>query len=152
MNQKQQLLLLFCGIGTVAFTLGFYLLCRLLRYRAFSTVDGAVVASSVATLQDENATWYLPQITYTYTVKGRSFTSETWHSLKKLDAPRYGSRKKAEKVRARYAAKNPLHVYYDPANPAAAFLFNGPTIHAYGLFIIGTAFWIFGWLYYMGGS
>lgn len=149
MNQKQQILLLFCGIGTVSFVIGFYLLSKLLRYRAFPTTQGAITASDVVTFTDENTTWYLPKITYTYAVNGSSFTSEKWHSLAKLDSPRYRSREKAQKILSRFT-DGPVHVYYDRANPAAAFLLNGPAIHVYGLFIVGAAFCVFGWLYSIG--
>ncbi len=89
---------------------------------------------------------YRPEVEYTYTVGGETYTSNTlaW------DVTEVSSRQHAQTQAARYTPKAPVTVYYDPEDPSRALLNPGVQAASWAVpgaggacILIATAFYFF---------
>jgi len=86
--------------------------------------------------------YYQPTVTYTYRVDGRTYTGSDIAFGSDVDT---NQRDRAARVLQNYAEGEPVTVYYDPANPADAYLvqrfdfFPAGVLVAFGLLLLGDA-------------
>ena len=134
--------------GVAVFFFGLWRMRQAARTRRWPTVQGTILSSTTASRQgppppplaseDEDAerppqTLYRPLVKYSYSVDGRSYTSETLGP----DDVEHSSERLAREHAARYAPGAPVTVYYDPDDPARAYL--EPGIHAVSWLLPGLA-------------
>ncbi len=105
--------------------------------------QGTILTSGVKTSEywdsDTNLTTYTysPAVTYTYTVMGQRYEGRhIWAQ----GAPGSNSRRKAERIAARYPEGSQVTVYYNPENPADAVLEQGNASGTWVLLVVGITF------------
>lgn len=101
-------------------------LTQLRAVRAHQPTTGTVTAaqmdsynSGVGARASGETTYYRPNVTYEYTVDGETYTSENIAFGKEIDT---NSRDRATGVLSKFDTGSSVTVYYDPTNPADAYL------------------------------
>lgn len=90
-----------------------------LRSRSWPTAPGVVVTSGVEEVKlAEHGTRYEPEVTYRYTVDGRTYTGRRW----RFGATAAFNRTQAGRLVARYPVGEAIAVRYDPFRPATSVL------------------------------
>ena len=138
-----------CAIISVS-SVGWTVICvrlwrRFLRGRHFPDVHGTVLSRQVVCNTDgEGGVSYSMELSFTYTVAGRGYTSSRYHSLGHWG----GSRKYAERASQKFEAGRPVRVFYDPTDPGFAFVKNGPLANIYLPMAGILCFWVVTWFPY----
>lgn len=136
------------GLGVLGW--GFWRMWQAARSRAWPTTQGTILTSTTASRaapprpsddEDEAAarspqTLYRPEVTYTYTVGGRTFTG----SALGLDAVEVSSERQAQAHAARYVPGAPVTVWYEPGNPGRAVLEPGVGAASWAIPAVGAVF------------
>jgi hypothetical protein len=101
-------------------------LSQLQTARSYEQTTGTVTTATLDTYDraagtrtDDPETMYQPNVSYTYTVDGETYTANTIAFGSEIEAD---SRGYAENVISNFEADDSVTVYYDPANPADAYL------------------------------
>lgn len=139
-------------VGLTVVVLGLRRMGRASRSRSWPTAPGVIVSSTTVARQapaiprpgedeDETAarppqTLYRPEVTYTYTVGGRTFTG----SALGVDEVEISSEDKARAHAARYAPGASVTVHYDPQAPDRAVLEPGVSAASWALPAVGVVF------------
>lgn len=126
--------------GLVVIGLGLRRMGQAARSRKWPTAPGSIHSSTTVSRtapplpqQDEDEEQaasrppqllHRPEVTYTYTVHGKSYTGTTLG----VDQVEVSSERQAREHAARYVPGAPVTVYYDPENPSRALL--EPGVHS----------------------
>lgn len=86
--------------------------------RAWSSAQGTITSSQLMTGGQRNSRWYKPQITYTYTANGQTYTGEKVF----FGDARSSSMAKEQKMVDRYKQGAQVEVFYNPQQPQEAVL------------------------------
>lgn len=136
------------GLGVLGW--GFWRMRRASRSRAWPTVQGTLVSSTTASREapplpsrDGDAaasrpprTLYRPEVAYTYTVGGRSYTGTQLG----LDEVEVSSERHAQAHAARYVPGAPVTVFHDPEDPSRAVLEPGVGAASWAIPAVGAVF------------
>ena len=127
-------------VGLAVIGLGLRRMGQAARSRKWPTTPGSIRSSTIlsrlaptlpqADEDEEQAaarppqTLYRPEVTYTYTVEGKTYTGTKLGG----DTVEVSSERHAREHAARYVPGAPVTVYYDPENPSHALL--EPGVHS----------------------
>lgn len=149
-------------VGLVVLVWGFLRMRQTARTKHWPTVKGTIRSSTVASREapamrqdssdDDDApkpppqTLYRPQVEYTYTVDGQTYTGTELGR----DVVEVSSRQHAQAHAARYVPRTPVTVFYDPNDPSQALLEPGVQASSWAIpgagaacLIVTTAFYFF---------
>ena len=87
--------------------------------RNWPTTEGRIISSSFSSCRNcEYGPLYDVDITFQYSVEGRTYTRERWT----FGSDGYGSKKDADRIIQQYPAGTAANVTYDPSNPERGYL------------------------------
>ena len=93
------------------------------RLSTFKPVDATVLSTRVETHSDSDGSTYEPVVVYRYRVQDREYTASRVTPLKESRSGRW-----ARRVTARYRVGANYTAFYDPENPAEAFLLRSRSV------------------------
>lgn len=120
------------ALGAACAAFGVYFILYSQEAGSWPTVEGRIVSTAVrahtprrgsTTLtpsERERRRRYYPEVTYTWTVDGRTFEGSRFSLGEGL--PDHGEREQAEAAARAFRPGAPIAVFYDPAEPSSAVL------------------------------
>ena len=145
-------LAMFCGIPTVFFVMGiFMILSQKQKIDTFVPVDAVVLLTDIKEVTStdsdgHSSTSYRPVINYSYTVNAEKYESNNVNPLGKIAA----SRSWAKSVVQQYPKEKQITAYYNPDRPDDAFLVCDLEYEPYLFAQFPMLFWMIGavvWTY-----
>lgn len=114
----------------------------------WSKTKGTVVNTRVRSSRDthNSSSSFYPEIEYSYTVDGESYTSTRFRLGDGSNATGYDSTKSAREIAALWKSGDPIEVLYDPEAPSSAVLTSEISWGVYVPSILGTFFGAIGLL------
>ncbi len=83
------------------------------------TTEGQIISSSIDSCRNcESGPWYHADITFQYSVEGRTYTRERWT----LGSTGFDYERDVQRILQRYPPETTANVTYDPSNPKRGYL------------------------------
>lgn len=109
------------------------------------TVPAQVTSSALTTGQSNGGQWWRPEVTYTYRLDGRGFSSSGLRFM----MPLYYHEEDARQIQEEYSAGAQVRAAYNPRNPTQSVLEPGIPAGMWWRALIPLLFWtVVGYLYY----
>ena len=87
--------------------------------RNWPTTEGQIISSSIDSCRNcESGPWYHADITFQYSVEGRTYTREQWT----LGSTGFDYERDVQRILQRYPPGATANVTYDPSNPKRGYL------------------------------